>query len=63
MYSIGAIVRSEDEVDVALEALKDRMKNMLWEECWRDAVEMDGVEESVERLESGCYRVSIRYNG
>ena len=56
MYKASGIGRSEDQArERALAALKER----LWRECWRDAVELDAEDVSVVEVD-GVFEVEVK---
>lgn len=42
----------------AVEMAKEELKELLWREVWKDCVELDGVEVSVDERGKGMYFVT-----
>lgn len=52
-------VKSLGEVEKAKAVCRDRLKDRLWRELWRDMIEVDGMEERVEEIGEGFYKVTV----
>lgn len=58
---VSAVVNSDEEVELALDMLRERIKDELWKEVWRDMVEIGG-EGVVERRSDGKIKVTVIYD-
>ena len=58
---VSTVVCGEEEVELALDMLRERIKDELWVDVWRDMVEV-GVEESVESCGDGRIKVTVIYD-
>lgn len=56
MHRASGIGHSKEEaLERALKALKDQ----LWEECWRDEIELTGVSHRVVHRDGGVFEVIV----
>lgn len=55
MFKASGVAGSEER---AREMALDALKQVLWEECWKEAIELVGVMESVREV-GGMFEVTV----
>lgn len=56
-------VESEQQVALATERVIRELKGRLWDEVWRDEIDLPGMRVTVEREEDGRYLVKASIDG
>lgn len=59
---VSTVVCGEEEVELALDMLRERIKEELWREVWKDMVDVAGVDEEVMPCGDGRIKVTVIYD-